>query len=207
MNDSATIDKLVTENINLAHYFTKKYSFGDVDESEVFSKAMEGLLMAAKKYKKGHKSNKENNKKYKGKSVPFGSFASLIIRYKLKGLRKFWREKKRDIGMNLYSLNAFINSRYGQTFGDLIMDEKSISPSEQTNMEDNRKLALKFFYLLTPKQKEILSLYFGLNDNKCLSIVEIASKLKISKTRVSFHKQAALNRLRKCLLPYKNKIK
>jgi IMP dehydrogenase/GMP reductase len=71
----------------------------------------------------------------------------------------------RDIRKNQYSLDEFVyTDNNHHTFGELVEDKNVANPCEETNKEDYKKMIDKFLHLLSPKQREILSFSFGLNN-------------------------------------------
>ncbi|WP_193199760.1 RpoD/SigA family RNA polymerase sigma factor [Nostoc sp. MG11] len=71
------------------------------------------------------------------------------------------------------------------------------SPSEQINQELLYQDLSKLLALLNPKQREVLTLRFGLEDDRPLSLSQIAKRLKLSRERVGKIEQQAMTILRR----------
>ena len=176
-------DQLVADNMKLA-YFMAKQARG-LDPDDALSAAMDGLWCAAKEFD-------EN------RNIPFGSFAALRIRWKLCGLREFYRAEKRDKYKEAFSLNSPINGDTDTTFEAITVDEKT---SDITNLgcgQDYKFLLNLVFDQLNPRQQKIISLYFGVPpEETTLTLDEIAVKFKISRQRTKQIMEFAFVKLRK----------
>lgn len=163
-------DQLVSDNMKLAFFMAKQAQ--GLDPDEALSAAMDGLWNAAKEFD-------EN------RNIPFGSFAALQIRWKLCKLRDFYNAEKRNKHMEAFSLNAPINSDSNTTFEEITIDEKTSNTHKLGCGDDYKFLLNSVFDKLTPRQQEIISLYFGVyTEGNSLTLDEIAEKFKISRPRV-----------------------
>lgn len=68
--------------------------------------------------------------------------------------------------------------------------------NHQINLEDLRKRIRDVFYLLTPREREVISLRYGLDDGQERSCPEVAKILKIARSNVWQKEQSALCKFR-----------
>jgi RNA polymerase primary sigma factor len=80
--------------------------------------------------------------------------------------------------------------------GDLIHDAAGESPEETAVRRSLRDHIRDLLETLTPKEAEILSLRFGLNDGKGLSLREIGRQHRLSRERVRQIEKKAITKLR-----------
>ena len=98
-----------------------------------------------------------------------------------------------------------IDESYGQDEDRNLMDTipQDYTPADSKLVDESItyeiKRSLKF---LNGRDREILTLYFGLEAFSPLSLEEIAKKLKITKEHVGRLKEKALQKLRKCSLSH-----
>lgn len=79
---------------------------------------------------------------------------------------------------------------------DLIEDELQVSPDEAL-MEDALKSdILHALNSLTERESEVISLYFGLNENRSYTLEEIGARFGLTRERVRQIKEKAIRRLR-----------
>ncbi|NEP19524.1 MAG: RNA polymerase sigma factor, RpoD/SigA family [Leptolyngbya sp. SIO4C1] len=93
------------------------------------------------------------------------------------------------------SLDLRLGDNQDTELGDLLEDD-SPSPEDfatQTALQDD---LANMMDVLTPQQREVLSLRFGLSDGKTLTLAKIGSRLNISRERVRQIEREALRRLR-----------
>ena len=93
------------------------------------------------------------------------------------------------------SLNLRSGDNHALELGEIIEDEEA-SPENYTTQELMRQTVRDLLQELTPKEREVLSLRFGLDDGQELSLAQIAQKLHLSRERVRQCLQRALSRLR-----------
>jgi RNA polymerase nonessential primary-like sigma factor len=93
------------------------------------------------------------------------------------------------------SLDLRIGDNQDTELGDLLEDEGP-SPEDfaiQTSLKDDLQAMMAS---LSPQQREVLSLRFGLRDGKTLTLAKIGALLNISRERVRQIERDALKRLR-----------
>ncbi|NJO40337.1 MAG: RNA polymerase sigma factor, RpoD/SigA family [Cyanobacteria bacterium CRU_2_1] len=95
------------------------------------------------------------------------------------------------------SLDMRINEDHDATLSEMLIDP-SASPETflmQTSLQIEIQQLLTY---LTPNQREVLSLRFGLSDGTGLSLAAVGERLHLSRERVRQIEQKALARLRQC---------
>ncbi len=94
------------------------------------------------------------------------------------------------------SLDVRVGDNQDTELSDLLEDE-GISPDHYITQELMRQDLYKLLAELTPQQREVLSLRFGLEDGNELSLAKIGQRLNISRERVRQLEHQALNQLRR----------
>lgn len=94
------------------------------------------------------------------------------------------------------SLDLMVGNNQDTELGDLLEDA-GISPEEYVTTSSLQLDMQKLIVKLTPQQQRILTLRFGLQSDRALTLVEIGRLLNISRERVRQIEREALNKLRK----------
>ena len=98
---------------------------------------------------------------------------------------------------DLLSLDSPIEgSDDGTTVADLIKDKMTISPEEEILSKARQEALEHILSTLTPQQKSVIKLRYGLFDGECHTLAQISTQLKISRERVRQIEEEALNKLR-----------
>ena len=92
------------------------------------------------------------------------------------------------------SLDAPTGEETESTLGQLLADPNAQKPEAELVREQLRQALSRLLDGLTPRQQQILRLHYGLEDDTCHSLEEIARRLGISKERVRQVEQQALTR-------------
>jgi RNA polymerase primary sigma factor len=88
------------------------------------------------------------------------------------------------------------NSEDGGTMLELMPDDGKQTPDKPL-MWDSLKIEIKkALSTLTPREAEILTLFYGLDDQMPLSLDEIGTKLDLTRERVRQLREKAIRRLR-----------
>lgn len=101
----------------------------------------------------------------------------------------------------IVSLNELIGDNI--FLEDIIGNEDDVEKSIIRNDQLNEMYEL-LDNVLNPREKEILELRYGLNNNKVHTLKEIGEKLKITRERVRQIEKKAITRLKKYLEDYKD---
>ena len=94
------------------------------------------------------------------------------------------------------SLDLRVGDNQDTELGDLLEDT-GLSPEDYTTHASLQFDLSKLMEELTPQQREVLSLRFGLSDGKPLTLAKIGIQLNISRERVRQIEREALAKLRK----------
>ncbi len=94
------------------------------------------------------------------------------------------------------SLDAPFSSSEDNSLIDVLEDEFQPSPDEAL-LSGSLKLEIeKALDSLTPREAEVINLYFGLNQEKALTLEEIGARFSLTRERVRQIKEKAIRRLR-----------
>jgi RNA polymerase nonessential primary-like sigma factor len=94
------------------------------------------------------------------------------------------------------SLDVRVGDNQDTELSELLEDE-DVSPDRYITQELLRQDLLSLMAELTPQQREVISLRFGLDDGKELSLAKIGQRLNISRERVRQLEHQALAHLRR----------
>lgn len=96
------------------------------------------------------------------------------------------------------SVDAPINGEDSEaTMLDVIMSEDEISPDSSLMEQSLREEVQQGLSILSPREVEVLSSYYGLNEYKALTLEEIGELYGLTRERVRQIKERAIRRLRK----------
>jgi RNA polymerase primary sigma factor len=84
----------------------------------------------------------------------------------------------------------------GQRLGDLIEDERAISPTEHCSHRELTEITRQLLATLQPREEEILRLRFGLDGHSAETLENIGKTYKVSKERIRQIEKKALGKLR-----------
>jgi RNA polymerase primary sigma factor len=94
------------------------------------------------------------------------------------------------------SLDAPFSTSEDNSLIDVLEDEYQPSPDEALLGESLRVEIEKALETLTPREAEVINLYFGLNQEKALTLEEIGARFNLTRERVRQIKEKAIRRLR-----------
>ena len=95
------------------------------------------------------------------------------------------------------SLDAPIDDEGESQVSDLIEDVAAASPDQGIGILFDKEKVGTFLQIITPREKEILSMRYGLRDGKRRTLAEVAKKLKVSRERVRQIEEQAIAKLKK----------
>jgi RNA polymerase primary sigma factor len=84
----------------------------------------------------------------------------------------------------------------GSEIGDFIADQTVVQPEDQSNASLLREELNKTLGSLTPRERRVIELRFGLGNEYCRTLVEVGTELGLSKERIRQIEKAALAKLR-----------
>ncbi len=94
------------------------------------------------------------------------------------------------------SLDAPFSVSEDNSLIDILEDEMQPSPDESLLDDSLRDEIEKALDTLTPREAEVINLYFGLNHEKPLTLEEIGARFSLTRERVRQIKEKAIRRLR-----------
>ena len=94
------------------------------------------------------------------------------------------------------SLDAPFSQSEDNSLIDILEDEFQPSPDESLMSHSLRSEIEKALDTLTPREAEVINLYFGLNNDKALTLEEIGARFSLTRERVRQIKEKAIRRLR-----------
>lgn len=96
------------------------------------------------------------------------------------------------------SVDAPIGGEDGDsTMLDIISNEDDVSPDNELMEQSLRDEVQQGLSILSPREVEVLSAYYGLNGYKPLTLEEIGELYNLTRERVRQIKERAIRRLRK----------
>ena len=94
------------------------------------------------------------------------------------------------------SLDAPFSVSEDNSLIDILEDEFQPAPDEELLSQSLKLEIEKALDTLTPREAEVISLYFGLNHEKALTLEEIGARFWLTRERVRQIKEKAIRRLR-----------
>ena len=171
---------LIEHNLRLVSHIVKKYFSSAKNQEELISKGSIGLIKAIDSFdiKKGAK---------------FATYASKCVQNEI--LMYFRAQKKLSCEVSINEAIDTDKDGNALTLGDIIAVDSDIAEEIDTKLKIKR-LAEVFPKVLDEREKQILTLRFGLCGAEELTQQQIANRLNISRSYVSRIEKAALKKLR-----------
>lgn len=104
--------------------------------------------------------------------------------------------KARRIAQTVVSLDSPIGDGEESQFGDFIEDRQAVNPSESTIAFDLRRQTESVLDTLSPKEREVIRMRFGLTDGAEPTLAELGEKFSLTRERIRQIEAAALRKLR-----------
>lgn len=177
--DNAEIEKLVEDNMALAHFFAKKWHWWDYNDA--FSIAMQGLLKAAQHFDAS-------------KGIPFGSYASVLIaRQKIREVQHQNRTKRAGRFLHLH-LEAPLGED-GKTLADVMVDHHAKSSLQVMLGDEEVALMERLVARLNARERFVIERRFGLDGREYETLDQIASAMGLTRESVRQIEALALKRM------------
>ena len=98
------------------------------------------------------------------------------------------------------SLDATVGQEEdGASLGDMIGDESAHSPSDMLSDKNLRKAVLDLLHVLDERELKIISLRFGLDGKKEMTLEEVGRKFKVTRERIRQLQNIALRKIKRAL--------
>lgn len=179
--DKEAIDKLTVHNLRLVAHIVKKYYASSKDQEDLISIGSIGLIKAVHTFKPD-------------KNIRFSTYASRCIENEI--LMHFRGLKKSS--QNMYMSDPIDVDKNGNplTLLDIIASDIDLENEIETKVRG--ELAKELIEeVLSPREKIIIKLRFGIEEQIPLTQREVAQRLNISRSYVSRIEKKALNTLKK----------
>lgn len=163
------VNRLVTENFRLARFWAKKYEYR-FGYNDALSLSMQGLLDAAKTFSEE-------------RGIPFGTYASVRIKWRMSSEMNRRRALRRGGDCQHLSLDVQVFEDGSRTLGDEIADAQP-GPREMMGDVEARQDVRQMLAGLSPRNKQIMEMRFGLKGKKPALLEEIAQRFGLTRERV-----------------------
>ncbi len=177
--DSEARNTLIERNLRLVAYVAKKYTKENKESEDLISIGTIGLIKAVNTF------NSDKN-------IRFATYAVRCIENEI--LMVLRSEKKLVNEVSLEEPIGKDSEGNEISLIDVLADENGDVFSEVMKNINQKKLYEAIEYL-TPREKEIIILRYGLKNGKAIPQREIAKKFKISRSYVSRLEKKALEKL------------
>ena len=101
-----------------------------------------------------------------------------------------------DFALEPMSLETPVGSEESSYLGDFIEDEKVPGPGDAASREMLKQQMRDILNELTPREREVLEMRYGLRDGKAYTLEEVGQKLDVTRERVRQIEARALRKLR-----------
>lgn len=172
-------EKLIIHNLRLVAHIAKKYDNLPISQDDLISIGTIGLIKAVDSYSVN-----------KGKKLV--TYASKCIENEI--LMYIRTNKKNLSTLSLFDSLGQDDEGQEIKIEDVVYDEM-IDYEEKIDNETNINVLLKYLDILDDMELSIISMRYGLNNQKELTQKEIGKKLNISRSYVSRIEKKALNKL------------
>ncbi len=181
--DTNAKNRLIEHNLRLAAHIAKKYSSSSAESEDLISIGTIGLIKAVNSF------NSQKNTR-------LATYAARCIENEI---LMYLRWQKR-FSSDLYLQDPLSCDKDGNEISLIdTVTEENTSVSEKAELNIFSDILLKGINtLLSPREKEIIILRYGLGKNDIYTQREIAKKLHISRSYVSRIEKKALCKLKEC---------
>ncbi len=102
----------------------------------------------------------------------------------------------KSISLHPSSLDAPVNEDSETSFGELVGDENQSTPFENLEIKMRNKDISDVLAKLEPREAEIISLRFGLDGSKPLTLEEVGDKFKVTRERIRQIQNLSIRKMR-----------
>ena len=178
--DRSARERLIEHNLRLVAHIVKKYYTQCKEQDDLISIGSIGLIKAVDSF------NFENGAR-------FATYASKCIQNEI--LMYFRSQKKLSSEVSIEEPIDMDKDGNPLTYMDVIAADDTIT--EDLDLKISSELAANIIRnYLTPREREIIILRYGLGEKEAMTQRELANKLRISRSYVSRIEKAALDKIR-----------
>lgn len=178
--DKNAKNKIIEHNLRLVAHIVKKYTSDSEEQDDLISIGTIGLIKGVNTFDES-------------KGIKLATYASKCIENEI--LMYFRNKKKYAQDISLSEPIECDKDGNALSIIDIMADEKSISEDIEEKL-NSEKLYKIIDSELSPREKEIIYLRYGLLGRKAFTQREVAEKLEISRSYVSRIEKKALETLK-----------
>ena len=182
--DKNARDLLIEKNLRLVAHIAKKYNNNKDLQEDLISIGTIGLIKAIDSYSLD-------------KKTKLATYASKCIENEI--LMHLRKNKKLNLEVSLNEVIG-VDRDGSEIVLEELIDNKEKPIIDQIYQKDNIDTFLNIFHIFTPKEQDILSKRYGLNNYDKMTQNEIAREYHISRSYVSRIEKKALIKLLKCYI-------
>ena len=172
---------LIERNLRLVAHVCKKYSNSNVDQDDLISIGTIGLIKGINSFKPE-------------KGARLSTYVSRCIDNEI--LMHFRADKKNSKNVSIYDGISYDKEGNEVTILDVLKTEDP-DFNEEIYKNDNIKLLKEYMNILTPRERDVLTKRYGLDNSDEITQKEIAKNLGISRSYVSRIETKAIGKLAK----------
>lgn len=100
------------------------------------------------------------------------------------------------VAQDLVSLEAPVGEEEDSHIGDFIKDDTQEAPEDAASLSMLKEQLESALYTLTPREKDVLRLRYGLEDGRCHTLEEVGLQFRVTRERIRQIEAKALRKLR-----------
>ena len=100
------------------------------------------------------------------------------------------------ISQDIVSLEAPVGTEEDSKLGDFIEDEEALSPAEATNRQLIKENIHEMLHYLSPREKKIIEMRFGLRDGVGHTLEEVGQEFRVTRERIRQIEAKVLQKLK-----------
>ena len=178
--DEEARQTLILHNLRLVSHIVRKYYATANNQEDLVSIGTIGLVKAVDTFRIDN-------------GARFATYAAKCIQNEI--LMHFRSQKKRSAEVSMNETIVVNGAGTTETYTDVISSEEDLPEEVMRSVEGERALTL-VRTRLDPRERQVITLRFGLNGVPALTQKEVADRLGISRSYVSRIEKAALDKLK-----------